>query len=70
MCGLARRASHNRNNRNNRTGEGLALRLFPSGCGCEQRKQIMFDAGNVGLPEAAIVATVLLTVLLAWRLNQ
>lgn len=46
------------------------MRLFPSGCGCEARKEIIFDAGNVGLPEAAIVATVLVTVILAWRLNK
>lgn len=45
------------------------MRLFPSSCGCENRKEIMFDAGNVGLPEAAIVAVVLLAVYAAWRLN-
>jgi len=45
------------------------MRLFQS-CGCAQRKQIMFDAGNVGLPEATIVVVSVLAVLVAWKVNQ
>lgn len=30
----------------------------------------MFDAGNVGLPEATIVAVMVCVVLLAWKVNQ
>lgn len=38
-------------------------------CGCESRKEIMFDLGNVGIVEGAIVAAALAAVLLAWRLH-
>jgi hypothetical protein len=36
-------------------------------CGCQARKEIIFTRGNLGVPEAAILVTVSLALLLAFR---
>lgn len=38
-----------------------------SNCGCEQRKQIMFTYGHLGVPEAAIVGLACLSLILAFK---
>lgn len=38
-------------------------------CGCDSRKEIMFDLGRVGIAEGAILAAALAAVLLAWRIH-
>lgn len=44
------------------------MRLLSS-CGCDSRREIMFDKGNLGKTEAAILAAAVLTILIAWRLT-
>lgn len=39
------------------------------GCGCQERKEIMFTEGNLGWPEYAFLGLFLAALLLAWRLK-
>lgn len=39
-------------------------------CGCDSRKEIMFDLGRIGVVEGGILAVALTAVLLAWRVNS
>lgn len=38
-------------------------------CGCDSRREIMFDMGRIGIAESAILAVALTAVLVAWRLT-
>lgn len=38
-------------------------------CGCDDRKFIMFEAGKLGLTEAAILAAAIAAVVVAWRMT-
>lgn len=45
------------------------MRLGSFGCGCAERKEIMFAAGRLGLPEAAILATALVAIVIAYQIR-
>ena len=47
------------------------MRLFNHDipCGCNDRKEIMFTQGNLGIPEAVIVVGAVMVVLIAWRIK-
>lgn len=45
------------------------MRLLNS-CGCDTRREIMFDKGNVGVAEGALVVVTLITIAVAWRLSK
>lgn len=47
--------------------ERADVRLFNVPCGCEARKEIMFTRGNLGVPEAAILATVAIVLTLSFK---
>lgn len=38
-------------------------------CGCESRKDIMFTSGKLGTTELAIVAVILASLYVGWRLG-
>lgn len=39
-------------------------------CGCEARKEIMFETGGMGKTEAAIIAASVILVIAAWRMRN
>lgn len=36
-------------------------------CGCDNRREIMFDKGNLGLPEAVFIGGMILLLIGAWK---
>lgn len=46
------------------------MRLGDFNCGCKDRKFIMFEAGKLGLPEAAILATAVLAIVVARKVSK
>ena len=38
-------------------------------CGCEERKEIMFDTGGFGITEGAILGIAVVLLFAAWRLT-
>lgn len=47
------------------------MRLGPLdyGCGCDNRKYIMFQAGKAGIVEGAILTVAVLSILVAWKVK-
>jgi hypothetical protein len=43
---------------------------LPFDCGCDDRKEIMFTAGKLGLPEAAILAGFALLVIVCYQVGK
>lgn len=39
-------------------------------CGCDARKEVMFDKGNIGVIEGAILAAAAGAVILAWKVTR
>lgn len=46
------------------------MRLGDIDCGCGDRKYIMFQAGKMGLTEAAILALAVMSILIARKVTQ
>lgn len=46
------------------------MRIFDVPCGCAARKEIMFTKGHLGVPEAAIVTAIAISLLLAWKVHK
>jgi hypothetical protein len=46
------------------------MRLGNIDCGCDNRRYIMFQAGKMGLPEAAILAASVALILIAKKVNH
>lgn len=39
-------------------------------CGCDDRRFIMFEAGKLGMGEAAIVALAVTVLIIGWRVSK
>jgi hypothetical protein len=46
------------------------MRILGKDCGCDARRDIIFDAGKIGAPEAAILVLALLAVGFAVSYNK
>lgn len=43
------------------------MRVFGKDCGCDSRREIMFDAGHIGAMELAILGACVALLAVAWR---
>jgi hypothetical protein len=43
------------------------VKFLGKDCGCDARREIMFDAGNVGMTELIIAGACVAVLVLAWR---
>lgn len=46
------------------------MRLLGRDCGCDSRREIIFQAGDIGVPEATILVTALLAVSVSLYLSR
>lgn len=45
------------------------MRAFGYDCGCDNRREIMFTAGELGVREGVVLVVIVSTLLLAWRMK-
>lgn len=46
------------------------MRLGDFSCGCDSRKEIMFTAGKLGMPEAVILTAAVLSVIIGYKIGH
>lgn len=46
------------------------MKLFGHDCGCDARREVIFDAGDIGAPEAALLVAGLLAVAIAYYIAR